>query len=134
MGEASAENIQAGGCCHGDAVSASQEAACAGHAGPGDGADLCGAEGGCCGGQGHSHDMDDMFAFPTTTEQVTMSAVQLAGLLDLVEKLAEDPSVLRDEIDYQQGQSVLAEQAPQLVQAREEFLERMKSLLAEAQA
>ena len=136
MGEASAEHIQGGGCCHDAAGSAGSEAACSSHAAEGGvGADLCGAEGGCCGGQGHSHghSMDDLFAFPTTTEQVTIPAVQLAGLLDLVEKLAEDPSVLRDEVDYDQGQRVLAEQAPQLVQLRDEFLERMKSLLADAQ-
>lgn len=134
MGEANAEHIQGGGCCHDAVGSAASEVACSGHATEsGAGADVCGAEGGCCGGGGHSSSMDDLFAFPTTTEQVTIPAVQLAGLLDLVEKLAEDPAVLRDELDYEQAQRLLAAQAPQLVQLRDEFLERMKSLLAEAQ-
>src|SRR6266516_2520224 len=98
------------------------------HAGCGQ---ACGMEGeACCGGHGHG----DLFAFPTTAETVTVPAVQLAGLLDLVEKLCDDPRLLTQEADYLEAHRLLAEQAPQLVQLREEFLERMKTLLAEAQA
>ena len=104
--------------------SCAHDAACAGSA------DACGMEGeACCGGHGQ-----DLFAFPTTTESVTVPAVQLAGLLDLVEKLCDDPRLLTQEPDYVEAHRLLGEQAPQLVQLREEFLERMKTLLAEAQA
>lgn len=147
MGDAHAEGIQGGGCCHDapGAAATGQEAACSGHAhagpahaahaahgeGTAEAAALCGAEeGACCGGHSHAGAQEDPFAFPTTTEQVTMSAVQLAGLLDLIEKLAEDPAVLHDEVDYEAGQHILADQAPELVRLRDEFLERMKVLLA----
>jgi hypothetical protein len=110
------EHAAAGGPC-------AHDAACAGSA------EGCGMEGeACCGGHGQ-----DLFAFPTTTETVTVPAVQLAGLLDLVEKLCDDPRLLTQEPDYLEAHRLLGEQAPQLVQLREEFLERMKALLAEAQ-
>ena len=64
---------------------------------------------------------------------MTVPAVQLAGLLDLVEKLCDDPRLLTQEPDYLEAHRLLGEQAPQLVHLREEFLERMKALLAEAQ-
>jgi hypothetical protein len=82
----------------------------------------------CCGGHGN------LFTFPTTAETVSMPAVQLAGLLDLVEKLCDDPRLLTQEPDYLEAQRLLGEQAPELVRLREEFLERMRVLLAEAQA
>jgi len=44
------------------------------------------------------------------------------------------PATLEDLADYLEAHRLLGEQAPQLVQLREEFLERMKVLLAEAQA
>jgi hypothetical protein len=112
------DHAGAGGLC-------AQDAACAGSA------EACGMEGeACCGGHGQA----DLFAFPTTTETVKVPAVQLAGLLDLVEKLCEDPRLLTQEPDYLEAQRLLGEQAPQLVRLREEFLERMRTLLAEAQA
>jgi hypothetical protein len=115
-------------CAHGQAADGglcAHDAACAGSA------EACGMEGeACCGGQGRG----DLFAFPTTTETVTVPAVQLAGLLDLVDKLCDDPRLLTQEPDYLEAHRLLREQAPQLVQLREEFLERMKVLLAEAQA
>ena len=116
------------GCAHDHAAAGglcAHDAACAGSA------EACGMEGeACCGGHGRG----DLFAFPTTTETVTVPAVQLAGLLDLVEKLCGDPRLLTQEPDYLEAHRLLREQAPQLVQLREEFLERMKALLAEAQA
>ena len=119
-GHAHAEGHQhehaTGGLCASDA-------ACASDAGS------CGMEGeACCGGHGA-----DLFAFPTTTEVVAMPAVILAGMLDLVEKLAEDPRVLIHEPDYVEGQRLLGEQAPELVGLREQFLERMRTLMAAAQ-
>lgn len=102
-----------------------QDAACAGSA------DACGMEAGaCCGGHGQA----DLFAFPTTTETVTVPAVQFAGLLDLVEKLSDDPRLLTQEPDYLEAQRLLGQQAPELVRLRDEFLVRMQTLLAEAQA
>ena len=112
-----ADHAAAGGMCdHDTACAGSAEACMEGEA--------------CCGGHGHG----DLFAFPTTTETVTVPAVQLAGLLDLVEKLCDDPRLLTQEPDYVEAHRLLGEQAPQLVRLREEFLERMKTLLAEAQA
>ena len=115
-------------CAHGHAAAGgpcAPDAACAGSV------EACGLEGeACCGGHGHG----DLFAFPTTTETVTVPAVQLAGLLDLVERLSDDPRLLTQEADYLEAHRLLEEQAPQLVQLREEFLERMKTLLAQAQA
>ena len=129
------DHIEAEACCggHGHAHEHTGEHAEAVSCASDGAVDLCGAGEGCCGGHGHAS-VDDLFAFPTTTEVVTLPAVQLAGLLDLVEKLAEDPAVLRDEVDYEQGQRLLAAQAPELVRLRDEFLERMKALLAEARA
>jgi len=87
------------------AETCAHDAACSGQA------ETCGAEAeACCGGHGH-----DMFAFPTTEEVVTVPATQLASLLDLVEKLVPDPRSLVH---------------PRLVELRDEFLERMKSLLS----
>jgi hypothetical protein len=115
-------------CAHDEAAAGglcAHDAACAGSA------EACGMEGeACCGGHGRG----DLFAFPTTTETVTMPAVQLAGLLDLVEKLCDDPRLLTQEPDYLEAYRLLQEQAPELVQLRAEFLERMKVLLAEAQS
>jgi len=112
------DHAAAGGPC-------APDAACAGSV------EACGIEGeACCGGHAHG----DLFAFPTTAETVTVPAVQLAGLLDLVEKLCDDPRLLTQEADYLEAHRLLGEQAPQLVQLREEFLERMKAFLAEAQA
>src|SRR4030081_2242661 len=112
------DHAAAGGPC-------AHDAACAGSA------EACGMEGdACCGGHGQG----DLFAFPTPTETVPVPAVQLAGLLDLVEKLCDDPRLLTQEPDYLEAHRLLGEQAPQLVQLREEFLARMKTLLAEAQA
>ncbi|HEU5003350.1 MAG TPA: hypothetical protein VFW71_11315 [Actinomycetota bacterium] len=89
--------------------------------------DLCGAEAGaCCGGHG-----TDLFAFPVTDEVVSVPAVQLAGLLDLCEKLAADVSVLSGEVDYLEAQRALEDQAPRLVVLRAQFLDRMRTLLAE---
>ena len=114
-------------CAHGHEAASglcAHDDACAGNA------EACGMEGeACCGGHGHG----DLFALPTTTETVTVPAVQLAGLLDLVEKLCDDPRLLTQEPDYLEAHRLLGEQAPELVQLREEFLERMKVLLAEAQ-
>src|SRR5216683_1315776 len=110
------DHAAAGGLC-------AHDAACAGSV------EACGMEGeACCGGHG-----GDLFAFPATAETVTVPAVQLAGLLDLVEKLCDDPRVLTQEPDYLEAHRLLREQAPHLVQLREEFLERMKVLLGEAQ-
>lgn len=100
----------------------SADAACGSHA----------EAGACCGG--HAQAQDDVFAFPTTSEVVSIPAVQLAGLLDLVEKLAPDLATLASEVDYQESQKLLAQQAPELVALRDAFLERMKSLLAEVSA
>ena len=50
--------------------------------------------------------------------------------MDLVEKLVPDPRSLVHEPDYVEAQRVLTEQAPRLVELRDEFLERMKSLLS----
>lgn len=126
----SAEHNQEG-CCGGHGAQAAPAAlnpqACSGHA------DACGADAGaCCGG--HDQSINDVFAFPATTEVVSIPAVQLAGLLDLVEKLAAEPASLASEDDYLAGQRILNEQAPQLVALRDEFLERMKTLLSEAVA
>ncbi|HYR62651.1 MAG TPA: hypothetical protein VET24_08505 [Actinomycetota bacterium] len=116
------------GCSHDHAATGelcAQDAACAGSA------EACGMEeGACCGG----HGQNDLFAFPTTAESVTVPAVQLAGLLDLVEKLCEDPRLLTQEPDYLEAQRALGEQAPELVSLRDEFLDRMRTLLSEAQA
>ncbi len=102
----------------------SHDAACSGHA------ETCGAEAdACCGG----HGTDEMFAFPTTTEVVSIPATQLAGLLDLAEKLTDDPRILAGEPDYIEAQRLLGEQAPRLVELREQFLERMKVLMAQVQ-
>jgi hypothetical protein len=114
-----AGHLPAAGLCGHDEACAGTAEACAG------GADAC------CGGHDH---VDDLFAFPTTTESVTVPAVTLAGILDLVEKLAPDLASLTDEVDYQEGQRLLAEQAPELVGLREAFLERMKALLNDVAA
>lgn len=118
----------ASGCGHDHAAAGgmcAQDAACAGSA------EACSMEGeACCGGHGQA----DLFAFPTTTETVTVPAVQFAGLLDLVEKLCEDPRTLTQEPDYLEAQRLLGKQAPKLVLLREQFLVRMQTLLAEAQA
>lgn len=90
-------------------------------------ANMCGAEAGaCCGGHG-----TDLFAFPVTDEVVSVPAVQLAGLLDLCEKLAPDVASLSGEVDYLEGQRALEDQAPRLVVLRAQFLERMQALMAE---
>lgn len=95
-----------------------------------DSVDACGMEAGvCCGGHGA-----DLFAFPTTAETVSIPAVTLAGLCDLVEKLSDDPRELVHEPDYLHAQGLLSEQAPQLMTLREQFLERMRTMLAESQA
>jgi len=101
----------------------SQDSACASSA------EACAEGEACCGG--HSH---DLFAFPTTTEVVSVPAVTLAGVLDLVEKLAPDMASLDAETDYQEGLRLLADQAPELVALRAAFLERMTSLLNEVAA
>jgi hypothetical protein len=122
MNHAEGESSRAETCAH-DAHAGpyAHDAACSGQA------ETCGAEAEtCCGGHGH-----DMFAFPTTEEVVTVPATQLAGLLDLVEKLVPDPRSLVHESDYVEAQRLLGEQAPRLVELRDEFLERMKSLLSQ---
>jgi hypothetical protein len=97
------------------------DASCSGHA------STCGIEGdACCGGHA-----TDMFAFPTTDEIVAIPAPQLAGLLDLVEKLIEDPRSLVHEPDYVSAERLLTEQAPRLMELREEFLERLKVVMAQ---
>src|SRR5260370_12346300 len=81
-------------CAHGQAADGglcAHDAACAGSA------EACGMEGeACCGGQGRG----DLFAFPTTTETVTVPAVQLAALLDLVAKLSDPPPLLTQDPHY----------------------------------
>lgn len=112
---------------HADGGMCAQDAACGT-------ADACAAEGeACCGGHAHGHE-HDAFAFPTTTEVVSIPAVTLAGMLDLVEKLAPDMATLQDEVDYQEGLRILNDQAPQLVGLRAAFLERMTALLNEVGA
>jgi len=115
---------------HGDTCAhhAGEAASCGcAHDGPGAQGDLCGAEAGaCCGGHGM-----DLFAFPVTDEVVSVPAVQLAGLLDLCEKLAPDVATLAGEVDFVEAQRALDDQAPRLVALRQQFLERMRSLLAE---
>jgi hypothetical protein len=123
-GAAAEGHSHAAGLCSHDTAGAGSAEACAGSA------EACAAEA-CCGGHGHG---DDLFAFPTTNESVTVPAVTLAGILDLVEKLAPDLASLTDEVDYQAGQRLLAEQAPELVGLREAFLERMKALLSDVAA
>ena len=120
-----------GGLCAQDAACGGHAESCGGHAEScGGHAESCGAEGeACCGG--HGHGVDDMFAFPVTAEVVSVPAVTLAGILDLVEKLAPDVASLATEVDYQEGQRLLADQAPELVALRDAFLERMKALLNE---
>ena len=116
----------AGACVHDEAAGGlcAHDAACAGSP------DACGMEAGaCCGGHGA-----DLFAFPTTTETVSIPAVTLAGLCDLVEKLCDDHRLLTQEPDYLDAQRLLSEQAPELMTLRDQFLERMRTLLAEAQA
>lgn len=128
MTEAGGHHHESCSACGTDDVQGSpsaREASCSGEV------EACGAEAGaCCGG--HGEGVDDMFAFPMTTEVVSVPAVALAGLLDLVEKLAADPTALGAEEDYINGQRLLEEQAPRLVALRGEFLERMKVLLGEA--
>lgn len=136
MTEAAGESMESG-CCggHGHGHHAhefqpeayagvcAQDAACASSA------DSCAEGEACCGGHGH-----DLFAFPTTTEVVSVPAVTLAGVLDLVEKLAPDIASLETESDYQQGLRLLTDQAPQLVALRAAFLDRMTALLNEVAA
>ncbi|MGH2719552.1 MAG: hypothetical protein ACRDJU_13380 [Actinomycetota bacterium] len=136
MTEGAGESMESG-CCggagHGHAHDHEHEHADGGMCSAGSAcstADGCATEGdACCGG--HSH---DLFAFPTTTEIVSIPAVTLAGVLDLIEKLAPDMVSLQDEVDYQEGQRILSDQAPQLVALRAAFLQRMTELLNEVGA
>ena len=118
------EHVHADTCAH----HAHEATSCGcGHDAAGAHGDLCGAEAGaCCGGHG-----TDLFAFPVTDEVVSIPAVQLAGLIDLCEKLAPDVALLAGEVDFIEAQRALDDQAPRLVALRAQFLERMRALLAE---
>ncbi len=67
---------------------------------------------------------------PTTDELVTISATDLAWLLDNVEAWADGSSELQEEA-YVRSRKALNEQAPRLVALREDFLNQIKALMAE---
>jgi hypothetical protein len=106
------------------------EAACGGHASPCDAhAQACGGHAESCGTAADACCQTNAFMLPATDEAVTISATDLAWLLDYVEASAEGASSLEEE-SYVRSRNALREQAPRLIALREEFLNQIRALMA----
>lgn len=90
----------------------------------------CGGTGDCAAESGTSCGHCSPLTMPTTDEQVTIPANDLATLLDLVEAFAG--SSYDEDGAYTRSDAALRAQAPALVAAREKLLETFREMAGRA--
>jgi hypothetical protein len=113
----------------------SHDHACQHHSAASTGAQTCGGTGPCggtadCATGSESCTSCTPLAMPTTDEQVSLPANDVATLLDLVEAFAG--SSYDEDGAYSRANAALRMQAPNLVAAREQLLETFREMAGRA--